>query len=70
VSASVGGAACHTGTESVDAVLRAADAAMYHAKELDTDTPLFHAVDTSGQAGCAWSTQWTEEVATGPIRTG
>jgi diguanylate cyclase (GGDEF)-like protein/PAS domain S-box-containing protein len=54
ISASVGGAACHSGKESIDAVLRAADSAMYRAKELDIDTPLFHMVDNSDQPGCAW----------------
>jgi diguanylate cyclase (GGDEF)-like protein/PAS domain S-box-containing protein len=54
VSASVGGALCHTGEEDVDSLLRAADSAMYRAKELETSCPLFHRVDPHGQPGCAW----------------
>ena len=54
VSASVGGAVCHSGDEDVDSLLRAADSAMYRAKELETSCPLFHRVDPDGQPGCAW----------------
>ncbi len=54
VSASIGGAACHAGDEDADALLRAADSAMYRAKDLDSLTPLFHEVDHGDQPGCAW----------------
>jgi diguanylate cyclase (GGDEF)-like protein len=45
VSASIGGAVCNSGEEDVDDLLRAADSAMYRAKELEVQTPLFNKVE-------------------------
>ena len=43
VSASVGGTTSHTGCEDMDSLLRAADSAMYRAKDLGAPSLIFHA---------------------------
>ncbi len=60
VSASIGGATCREGIEDPDALLRAADSAMYRAKDLESCTPLFHEVDSSPHPGCAWPSTLNE----------
>jgi diguanylate cyclase (GGDEF)-like protein len=45
ISASVGGTTSHTGTEDMDSLLRAADSAMYRAKDLGAASLVFHATD-------------------------
>jgi diguanylate cyclase (GGDEF)-like protein/PAS domain S-box-containing protein len=45
ISASVGGTTSHTGCEDMDTLLRAADSAMYRAKDLGTPSLIFHAAD-------------------------
>jgi len=45
ISASVGGTTSHTGNEDMDSLLRTADSAMYHAKDLGTSSLVFRAAE-------------------------